>query len=149
MSNANEIRKTLEIVEQAVKVGEDKGKDVKVNIETLARQAPSKGKYDFNKGFLTFQDLMDDPRPFLEKYRKESKRDTSALTGYLAGMKADPKFTDKEKYLRQGYEARGFSNGRTYLVWWKEKKENLIIFTISKEAHVEIRDFLKFFRIIQ
>lgn len=155
MTNASDIRKNLDLVAEAGRPaqspnGADRGKNVKVNLETLAREVPqgSKAKYDFNRGFLTFQDIMDDPRSFLEKYRKESQRETNNLVNYMSGMKPNPKYTDKEKYLRDGYESRGFSNGSVILVWWKEKRENLFIFTSSKDALVEVRDFLKFFRVI-
>lgn len=155
MSNANEIRKTLEILNEAApskkipQAGVDQNKNVRVNIETLGRQAPSRGRYDFNKGFLTFQDILDDPNPFIGKYRKESQQDTSNLARYIGGMKPNDKLTDKEKYLRDGYEARGFDNGRNYLVWWKDKKESLLIFASSKDDHMQIRDFLKFFNVIR
>lgn len=148
--SASEIRKTMDVMAEAPAAPAQKvEKNVKVNLETLARSTPSKGKYNFNKGFLTFQDMMDDPNPFLTKYRKEKAVDTTKLITYLSGMKPLEKYTDKSHYLRIGYEARGFGNSNTILVWWKEKSENLLIFTGSKDAHVEIRDFLQFFRIIQ
>jgi hypothetical protein len=157
MSNANEIRKSLEVIAEATAVvakGATKGapgqvQNVKVNLETLARQSQAKAKYDFNKSFLTFRDIMDDPRVFVEKYRKETQKDTSRLVDLINGMKEDPKYTDKEKYLRIGYESKGFSNGRLVLVWWKEKAENLFIFTHSKNDLMDVRDFLKFFSVIR
>ncbi|MNK64643.1 hypothetical protein D3C87_838910 [compost metagenome] len=151
MSNANEMRKALEIVNEAQvpQAGVDQNKNVRVAIETLGREAPSRGRYDFNKGFLTFQDILDDPNPFIGKYRKESQQDTSNLAQYIGNMKPNAKLTDKEKYLRDGYESRGFSNGRNYLVWYKDKKESLFIFASSKDDHMQIRDFLKFFNVIR
>lgn len=151
-TNASEIRKAMDLVEMgkpASNAVRPVDKNVQVNIQTLAREVKNKGRYRFNKGFLTFQDILDQPKPFLEKYRKESKQDTSKLTGYLAGFKADPKYTDKEHYLRHGWEARGFSNNQVVLVWFKEKTEDLMIFAHSNDAVVEIRDFLRFFNVIQ
>jgi len=157
MTNTNEIRKNLDLVTEMGKSvsaqnGADKNKDVKVNLETLARQVPQgcKAMYPFNKGFLTFQDIMDDPRPFIEKYRKESGvTDTTNLLELMKGFKPENKFTQKEKYLRAGYESRGFANAHMVLVWWKEKAEQLIMFAKSKENLVEVREFLKFYRVIR
>lgn len=152
MSNASEIRKTIELVAEAgnvAKVGVDQHKNVVVNIETLARETNAKGKYDFNKGFLTFRDIIDAPASFIEKYRKESRKDTSRLVDYLKNLQVDAKFTDKEKYLREGYEARGYSNGKLILVWWKDKKESLFIFAPNNTVLSEVRDFMKFFGIIR
>lgn len=126
----------------------DKGKYVKINIETLARGTPHRGKYFFNKGFMTFSDIINNPKPYVEKYRKESKTDTSRLITIINGLKVNPKFTDKEHYFRVGYEARGFSNSYLTLVWFKEKQEDLIIFAQTKEDLMLIRDFLKFYRVI-
>lgn len=157
MSNATEIRKSLEVINEAVSVAAKgsakaapaQARNVKVNLETLARQSQAKARYDFNKSFLTFRDILDDPRVFLEKYRKETQKDTSVLVQLMMGMKEDPKYTDKEKYLRIGYESKGFSNGKIVLVWWKEKSENLFIFAHSKGDLMDVRDFLKFFSVIR
>lgn len=157
MNNAEQIRKTLEVLNEATavvakgsaKAAPSQAQNVKVNLETLARQSQARAKYDFNKSFLTFRDILDDPRVFLEKYRRETQKDTSKLVELMSGLKEDPKYTDKEKYLRIGYEAKGFSNGKIVLVWWKEKTESLFMFSHSKGDLMDVRDFLKFYSVIR
>lgn len=151
MTNAEQLRAAMDIVESTNEASKKPiEKNVKVNIETMLRDSRfSQARYLFNKGFLTFQDLLDNPEPFIEKYRKDKAVDTSSLVGYMSGFKADPKFTDKQHYLRQGWEARGFTNDSTALIWYKEKQENLLIFARGKQALQEIRDFLIFYNIIR
>jgi hypothetical protein len=91
---------------------------------------------------------MDDPTQYVQKYRKESQADTSNLVTYLSSMKKDSRYTDKQHYLRQGWEARGYTNGQIILIWFKEKQENLMIFARHNQAIGELRDFFKFFGII-
>jgi hypothetical protein len=152
MTNAEQIRKAMDLVEAPAKSDQKPAeKNVKVNLETLIRDRRFiKGRYNFNKGFLTFQDIIDNPNPFIEKYRKEAQKDTSNLVTVMSGFKADPKFTDKEKYLRQGWESRGFSNNHnSMLIWFKDNKESLIIFAPSKDLLQEMRDFFLFFNVIR
>jgi hypothetical protein len=138
-----------EILNTTVLAEEQKKLSVKEYIEWLFKHTPAKARYDFNKGFLMFQDIMDNPSDALSRYRKESQRETTQLVEILKGMKPDPRYTDKEHYLRIGFESRGYSNGDLVLIWLKDKKENLIICARSNDVIVRVRDFLKHFHIIQ
>ena len=150
--SANDLRKTMDLLNEAApveKATKPNTNNVKVNLETLARSAGSKGRYNFNKGFLTFQDVLDGPSPFITQYRKTRVVDATRLMTLLDGMQPQEKYTDKSHYLRVGYEARGFSNGKVVLVWFKEKGESLIIFTQNKQDHMDVRDFLEFCQVIR
>lgn len=142
--SASEIRKTIEVINEV-----EKKLSVREYIEWLFKHTPVKARYDFNKGYLMFQDIMDDPRSALEKYRKEIGRPIDHLVNSLKGMQADARYTDKEHYLRIGFESRGYSNGDLVLIWLKDKKENLIICARDNNTVADVRDFLKHFNIIR
>lgn len=146
--SAEQMRKAMNTLVEAASADE-KPKSVIENIATLRRHAPLCARYYFNKGYLTFMDMMDNPKPQLELYRKESKREITNLVNLLSGMKPDDRYTGKEHYLRIGYEARGFSNGNIVLVWLKDKQESLFIFARDKDTLMSVRDFLKHFNIIR
>ena len=154
-SAADEMRRTLDALNEAAQpklTAEGKpvgGKNVMVNINTLSRQIPHRGRYYFNKGFLAFQDIIDNPAEAVQLYRKNKAVDTVALLDVLKGLKPDERFTDKEHYLRLGFEARGFSNDQLYLIWFKDKVESLLIFAKSQDRLVDVRDFLKAMNIIR
>lgn len=151
MNAADQIRKNLSLFEAQAptKPESKKSKDIKTTLSTLRRQFPSTARYDFGSSWTNFESVLKDIPGHVNAFRRKAEFDAQKLQKLLDGIRKDERLTDKEHYLREGYESRGFSNRQVVLCWFKEKGEHLFVFAPDNDSVALIRDFLRHFGCIR
>ena len=152
---SSDLRKILNIINESttpMREAPEKApiqKDVKNSLNVLSRQYGQKGRYVINAGYKNLDGVLKSLRQFVSKYTIATKKDVSNLVTAFRGLQKNDRLTDKEHYLRQGFESIGFTSPEITLVWFKDDDEYLYIFAKNNETVMDIRDFFQYFKVIK